>query len=83
VQPSIRQLTLGEIGRIHKTALRLDDQLLAGARAVLGTKSATETIHQPLAEVVASQGRARLFQRLRSLEGLDLADETVMRQAWR
>ena len=50
---------------------------------MLGTKSATETIHQALAEVVARQGRARLFQRLRTLDGLDLADETVMRQAWR
>ncbi|HVB78311.1 MAG TPA: type II toxin-antitoxin system VapB family antitoxin [Candidatus Nitrosotalea sp.] len=68
---------------MHKTALRLDEELLAEARAVLGTKSATETIHQALAEVVASQGRARLFQRLRTLDGLDLADEAVMRQAWR
>jgi Arc/MetJ family transcription regulator len=54
--------------------LRLDEELLAEARAVLGTKSATDTIHQAL---------ARLFQRLRSLDGLDLADETVMRSAWR
>jgi len=68
---------------MHKTALRLDEELLAEARAVLGTKSATETIHQALAEVVARHGRARLFQRLRTLDGLDLADETVMRQAWR
>ncbi len=68
---------------MHKTALRLDEELLAEARAVLGTKSATDTIHQALAEVVAGQGRARLFQRLRTLEGLDLADETVMRSAWR
>lgn len=50
---------------------------------MLGTKSATDTIHQALAEVVAGQGRARLFQRLRTLDGLDLADETVMRSAWR
>jgi Arc/MetJ family transcription regulator len=68
---------------VHKTALRLDEESLAEGWAVLGTNSATETIHQALAEVVASQGRARLFQRLRTLDGLDLADEEVMRQAWR
>jgi len=68
---------------MHKTALRLDDELLAEARAVLGTKSATDTIHEALAEVVAGQGRARLYQRLRTLDGLDLADQSVMRSAWR
>ena len=67
---------------MHKTALRIDEDLLAQARAVLGTKTATETIHTALAEVVDRQGRARLFERLRSLEGIDLADDTVMREAW-
>jgi len=67
---------------VHKTALRIDEDLLAQARAVLGTKTATETIHTALAEVVDRQGRARLFERLRSLEGIDLADDTVMREAW-
>ncbi len=68
---------------MHKTALRIDEDLLAQARAVLGTKTATETIHTALAEVVDRQGRARLFERLRSLEGIDLADYAVMREAWR
>lgn len=68
---------------MHKTALRIDEDLLAQARAVLGTKTATETIHTALAEVVDRQGRARLFERLRSLEGIDLADDAVMREAWR
>ncbi|MHB8333142.1 MAG: type II toxin-antitoxin system VapB family antitoxin [Candidatus Dormibacteria bacterium] len=68
---------------MHKTALRIDEDLLAQARAALGTKTATETIHSALAEVVARQGRTRLFERLRSLEGIDLADDTVMREAWR
>ncbi|MHB8322859.1 MAG: type II toxin-antitoxin system VapB family antitoxin [Candidatus Dormibacteria bacterium] len=68
---------------MHKTALRIDEDLLAQARAVLGTKTATDTIHSALAEVVARQGRIRLFERLRSLEGIDLADDAVMREAWR
>jgi hypothetical protein len=50
---------------------------------VLGTKTATETIHASLAEVVARRGRERLFERLRTQEGIDLADEAVMAAAWR
>ena len=68
---------------MHKTALRLDDDLLARARDVLGTKTATETIHAALTEVVARRGRERLFARLRDRVGIDLDDEAVMRGAWR
>ena len=68
---------------MHKTALRLDEELLAQAQKVLGTKTATETIHAALTEVVARRGRERLFERLRTQEGIDLADETVMAEAWR
>jgi Arc/MetJ family transcription regulator len=67
---------------MRKTALRLDDDLLAQAREVLGTKTATETIHAALTEVVARRGRERLFERLRSQDGIDLADDTVMAKAW-
>jgi Arc/MetJ family transcription regulator len=68
---------------MRKTALRLDDELLEQARQVLGTKTATETIHAALAEVVARRGRARLFERLRRQDGIDLADDAVMAKAWR
>jgi Arc/MetJ family transcription regulator len=67
---------------MHKTALRLDEDLLDQAREVLGTSSATETIHAALAEVVARRGRERLFERLRAQQGIDLADDTVMSGAW-
>jgi Arc/MetJ family transcription regulator len=68
---------------MHKTALRVDDALLVGAREALGTKTATETINAALAEVVARRGRERLFERLRNQEGIDLADEAAMARAWR
>jgi Arc/MetJ family transcription regulator len=68
---------------MHKTALRLDEELLDQARGVLGTSSATETIHAALAEVVARKGRERLFERLRTQDGIDLADDTIMSEAWR
>lgn len=68
---------------MRKTALRIDDDLMERAREVLGTKTATETIHAALSEVVARRGRERLFERLRTQEGIDLADESVMAGAWR
>jgi Arc/MetJ family transcription regulator len=67
---------------MHKTALRLDEELLDQAREVLGTSSATETIHAALAEVIARSGRERLFERLRTQDGIDLADDAVMSRAW-
>lgn len=68
---------------MHKTALRLDEDLLAQARQVLGTTTTTETIHAALAEVVARRGRERLFERLRTQDGIDLSDEAVMARVWR
>jgi Arc/MetJ family transcription regulator len=67
---------------MHKTALRLDEELLNHARELLGTSSATETIHAALTEVVARRGRERLFERLRTQDGIDLADDSVMSGAW-
>ena len=49
---------------IKKTALLLDQDLVAQARALLGTKSTTDTIHEAMREVIRVQGRARHFERL-------------------
>ncbi|HTX01527.1 MAG TPA: type II toxin-antitoxin system VapB family antitoxin [Acidimicrobiales bacterium] len=68
---------------MHKTALRVDEDLLCEAMEVLGTKTATETIQAALTEVVARRGRQRLFDRLRTQDGMDLADDEVMSEAWR
>ena len=68
---------------MHKTALRLDGELLAEAMEVLGTRTATETIQAALTEVVARRARQRLFDRLRAQDGMDLADDEVMSEAWR
>ena len=68
---------------MHKTALRVDEELLCEAMEVLGTKTATATIQAALTEVVARRARQRLFDRLRSQDGMDLADDGVMSAAWR
>jgi Arc/MetJ family transcription regulator len=68
---------------IKKTALLLDEELVARAREVLGTTTTTETLSEALREVIRMQGRARHFERLRRREGMDLDDPEVARGAWR
>jgi Arc/MetJ family transcription regulator len=53
---------------VRKTALLIDDELVAQCRALLGTRTTTDTIHEALREVVRVQGRARHFERLRRRE---------------
>jgi Arc/MetJ family transcription regulator len=67
----------------RKTALMIDDELVAQAKRILGTKTTTETLAEALREVIRIEGRARGLERLRRREGLDLADPDVMRGAWR
>jgi Arc/MetJ family transcription regulator len=59
---------------IRKTALLLDDELVAQVKAILGTTTTTETLTEALREVIRVQGRARLLERLRRREGLELAE---------
>jgi Arc/MetJ family transcription regulator len=59
---------------VKKTALLLDQDLIARCQQVLGTKTTTETINQALLEVIRVQGRARHFERLRRREVGGAAD---------
>jgi Arc/MetJ family transcription regulator len=60
---------------VRKTALLIDDTLVAQVREILGTATTTETIAEALREVIRVRGRARLLERLRRREGLDLDEE--------
>jgi Arc/MetJ family transcription regulator len=53
---------------IRKTALLIDDELVAQARELLGTTTTTETISEAMREVIRVQGRARHFERIRRRE---------------
>jgi Arc/MetJ family transcription regulator len=68
---------------IRKTALLLDDDLVARAKEILGTATTTETLAEALREVIRMQGRARHFERLRRREGMDLHEPEVLRGEWR
>lgn len=53
---------------IRKTALLIDDDLVAQVKALLGTATTTETIAEAMREVIRVQGRARHFERMRRRE---------------
>jgi Arc/MetJ family transcription regulator len=57
---------------VRKTALLIDDELVGQVREILGTGSTTDTIHEALREVIRVRGRARLVERLRRRQGLQV-----------
>lgn len=68
---------------IKKTALLLDQELVAQVKALLGTATTTETITEAMRELIRVRGRARHLERLHRREGMDLDDPDVARGAWR
>ncbi len=67
---------------MRKTTLVIDDALVEQARSILGTRGIKDTVDRALQEVVRSAARRALIRRMETLDGLDLADADVMRQAW-
>lgn len=61
---------------IRKTALLLDDDLVAQVRELLGTTTTTETLAEAMREVIRVRGRARHLERLHRRAGLDLDDDS-------
>ena len=70
-------------GAMHKTTLDIDEDLLARASAILGTRGLKATVQRALEEVVAREARRRFAERLQAMEGLELDDPEVMARAWR
>lgn len=68
---------------MRKTTIEIDDELVAQAQAVLGTKGLKATVHRALDEVVRLELRLQLMERLKRMEGLDLDNPEVMAGAWR
>ena len=66
-----------------KKLIDLDESLLEQARAVLGETTMKATVNQALAEVVRLAHRRAHAERLTTMTGLELDDETVMDGAWR
>jgi Arc/MetJ family transcription regulator len=68
---------------MHKTTLEVDEELVARAGAILGTRGLKATVQRALEEVVAREARRCFAERLLTMEGLDLDDPEVMAGAWR
>ena len=68
---------------VTKRLVDIDDDLLEQVRQMTGAATMKEAVNAALQHVVDTELRIRHAQRLRSMEGLDLADEQVMRDAWR
>jgi Arc/MetJ family transcription regulator len=63
---------------IKKTALLVDQDLVAHAQRLLGTRTTTETITEAMREVIRVRGRARHFERMRRRE-LERGDRNAPR----
>ena len=66
-----------------KTLIDVDEEYLAAAQEALHTTTKRDTVNAALREVAALAARRRDLQRLVSGGLSDLADEEVMRAAWR
>jgi hypothetical protein len=66
-----------------KRLVDIADEKLDQARQILGEATLKGTVNAALDEVIALDRRRRLLERLTSQQGIDLADDEVMREAWR
>jgi Arc/MetJ family transcription regulator len=68
---------------MSRTLLDLDDELLAEAARLLGTRTKKDTVNGALAELVKQRRREELVEWLATDPLPDLRDPDVMGQAWR
>ena len=66
-----------------KRLVDIDDDLLAEVRVLTGAVTMKEAVNAALQQVIDGELRRRHLRRLEALTGTDLADEEVMRDAWR
>jgi Arc/MetJ family transcription regulator len=62
---------------MRRTSLEIDEERLARAQRVLGTKGVKDTIDRALDEVLRADLRRRLGDRIRTGEGIDRGDEVL------
>jgi len=66
-----------------KRLIDIEDELLAEAQRRIGTSTMKETVNDALQHVVDFDLRLSHICRLITMEGIDLADDDIMREAWR
>ena len=68
---------------VTKRLIDIDDDLLEEVRSLTGASTMKEAVNGALQHVVDFDLRLKHVRRLLTLEGTDLADEQLMRDAWR
>ena len=68
---------------MKKTSVDIDEVLLDEVRNLLGTSTIKQTVDTALRETLRSEARRQEVRTLAAMNGLDLADEAVMANAWR
>ena len=66
-----------------KRLVDIDDDLLTEVRVLTGASTMKEAVNAALQQVIDTELRRRHLRRLEAGTGLDLADDEVMRAAWR
>lgn len=66
-----------------KRLVDIDDDLLAEVRVLTGAATMKEAVNAALQQVIDDELRRRHLRRLEAGVGTDLADDEVMRDAWR
>jgi Arc/MetJ family transcription regulator len=61
----------------RKTTIEVDEELLARAQEVLGTKGLKDTVDRALHEVWRAEMRRQLLEQLRTGEGIDVGPEML------
>jgi Arc/MetJ family transcription regulator len=62
---------------MRRTSLEIDEERIAMAQQVLGTKGIKDTIDQALDEVIRAALRRRLAERIRTGSGIDRGEELL------
>ncbi|MGD2116232.1 MAG: DUF2191 domain-containing protein [Acidobacteriota bacterium] len=62
---------------MKRTSVEIDEERLARAQEVLGTRGIKDTIDRALEEVLRAALKRRLAERVRSGEGIDRSDELL------
>ena len=68
---------------MRRTTIVIDEKKLAKAQRLLGTKGIKDTVERAFDEIIAADLRRQAFDRLRTLEGLELDNPNVVAKAWR
>jgi Arc/MetJ family transcription regulator len=68
------------IAGMRRTTLDIDEEMLAKAREILGTRGIKDTVDEALREVVRREAGERLIAWLKENE--DLRNPAIMERAW-